>query len=245
MNTFLLAVVLALSLAAQPKNTAVTAADRLGTPGWGERHEAMAARIRQGAERGDIGMLFIGDSITHGWESEGRDAWKEYYDDRGAVNLGIGGDRTQHVLWRLERCDLERLAKPGAGQPPRLAILMIGTNNSNGDDNTAEEIADGIAAIVARLRADLPDTRVLLLAIFPRGEKPGPQRDKNAKASELASKAADGVMVHYLDIGPKFLGPDGTLSREIMPDLLHLSPKGYRIWAESVEPKVKELLGEN
>jgi len=124
-------------------------------------------------------------------------------------------------------------------------VLMIGTNNSNGKDNTAEEIADGIKAIVKKLRDKLPQTKILLLAVFPRGEKPNTQREKNARASELASQLADGKMVHYLDIGPKFLEPDETLSREIMPDLLHLSPKGYAIWAEAIEPKVKELLGES
>ena len=95
----------------------------------------------------------------------------------------------------------------------------------------------------------MPKTKILLLAIFPRGEKPGPQREKNAKASELAAKMADGKldpedMIHYLDIGPKFLEPDQSLSKEIMPDYLHLTPKGYKIWAEAIEPKLKELMGE-
>jgi lysophospholipase L1-like esterase len=228
---------------ASPPHAAVTAVDR-ADPGWQARHESMDARIRQGVKEGDIGLLFIGDSITHGWESEGREAWTEYYEKRAAVNLGIGGDRTQHVLWRLDAYDLEGLRKPSSGSAPRAAVIMIGTNNSNGNDHTAEEIADGIKAIVARLRADLPDTRILLLAIFPRGETPNAQREKNAKASELASRAADGKTVHYVDIGAKFLEPDGTLSREIMPDALHLSPRGYRIWAEAIEPKIKELMGE-
>ena len=116
------------------------------------------------------------------------------------MNLGIGGDRTQHVLWRLDNGNIE-------GIKPKVAVLMIGTNNSNGNDNTAEEIADGIKAIVEKLREELPETKVLLLAVFPRGEKPNPQREKNAKASEMASKLADGKKVHYLDIGPKFLEP--------------------------------------
>ncbi len=251
------ALLLALPLAAQPTSaphSATTPAHRLDSQGWAARHNAMADRIRQGVENADVGMLFIGNSITHGWEGEGRNVWNEYYAKRAAVNLGIGGDRTQHVLWRLDQYDLERFPRstpptdPAAeasasSRAPRVAVLMIGTNNSSGSDNTAEEIADGINAIVERLRADLPETKVLLLAIFPRGE-PGPQREKNAKASALASKAADGKLVHYLDIGPKFLEPDGTLSRDIMPDLLHLSPQGYRIWAESMEPELKELLGE-
>lgn len=245
-KTILAAVLLAVPLLAQPPapmHSAVTPVDRSGG-GWTERHDAMSERIQHGTQHGDIGLLFIGDSITHGWEGEGREVWAKHYEKRAAVNLGIGGDRTQHVLWRLDYYNLEGLAKPASGTAPKAAVLMIGTNNSNGNDNTAEEIADGIKAIVAKLRADLPETKVLVLAIFPRGEKPNAQREKNARASELASKAADGKMVHYLDIGPRFLEADGTLSKEIMPDMLHLSPRGYAIWAEAIEPKVKELMGE-
>jgi beta-glucosidase len=200
---------------------------------WMKRHESFNARAKQG----DIVLIFLGDSITAGWEGAGKEVWKKYYGDRKAANMGIGGDRTQHVLWRLDNGNIE-------GISPKLVVLMIGTNNSNGDQFTAEQIADGIKAIVGKLRAKLPETKVLLLAVFPRGAMPNPQREKNAKASELASQMADGKMVHYLDIGPKFLEADGTLSREIMPDLLHLSPKGYAIWAESIEPKVKQLLAE-
>jgi lysophospholipase L1-like esterase len=159
------------------------------------------------------------------------------------MNIGFSGDRTQHVLWRLENGEITF----GDGHEPKLAVIMIGTNNSNGNDNTAEEIALGIEAIVASLRAKLPDTKILLLAIFPRGEaKPSdnPQRDKNAKASARASKLADGKMVHYLDIGPKLTNADGTISPDVMPDYLHLSPQGYQQWADAIEDKVKELMGE-
>ncbi len=201
--------------------------------GWLDRHNSFNERVSQG----DVDLIFIGDSITQGWEGNGKDVWAKYYGPRKAVNLGIGGDRTQHVLWRLDNGNID-------GIKPKLAVIMIGTNNSGGNDNTAEEIGAGIEAIVKKLRNKLPDTKILILAIFPRNEKPGPQREKNAKASEIASKLADDKMVYYLDIGPKFLTEDGTLTREIMPDLLHLSPKGYEIWAESIEPSVAKLMGE-
>lgn len=220
---------------------ALTPADRLEEAWWKERFEAANARIA----RGDVELLFLGDSITQGWEEEGRAVWDEFYGQYRAVNLGFSGDRTQHVLWRLEHHGLAALAKPEPEKSaPRLAVLMIGTNNSDGNYNTAEEIAEGIQAIVESLRAKLPRTKVLLLAIFPRGEKPDAQRDKNSRASALASKLADGKLVHYLDIGPQFLEPDGTLSKLVMPDLLHLSTEGYGIWAEAIEAKVKELLAE-
>jgi beta-glucosidase len=200
---------------------------------WEKRHES----FNEQAKQGDYNLLFIGDSITDGWRNAGKQAWEKYYAGRKPLNLGIGGDRTQHVLWRLDNGNV-------AGLHPKLAVLMIGTNNSNKEDNTAEEIGAGIQAIVKKLREKLPETKVLVLAIFPRGEKPSPQREKNAKASEIASQLADDKNVFFLDIGPKFLAEDGTLPREIMPDLLHLSPKGYEIWAEAIEPKVSEVLGD-
>lgn len=198
-----------------------------------KRHESFNAR----AEKGDVDLIFVGDSITQGWEGKGKNVWQKFYGHRKAMNLGIGGDRTQHVLWRLDNGNLD-------GIDPKAAVLMIGTNNSNRQDNTAEEIGEGIVAIVKKLRAKKPKMKVLIMAIFPRGLQPGPQREKNTKASEIASKMADGKMIHYMDIGKHLVKDDGMLTKDIMPDLLHLSEEGYEIWAESIEAKVAELLGE-
>lgn len=184
-----------------------------------------------------IDLVFLGDSITQGWEQTGANVRDKYYARRKPMNLGFSGDRTQHALWRVRHNELD-------GYSPKLAVVMIGTNNSNGDDHTAEEIAEGIKAVVSLMREKQPNMKILLLAIFPRGETPNPQREKNAKASELASAVADGQMVQYMDIGSKFMNADGTISKEIMPDFLHLSEKGYQIWAEAIEDKVVELLGE-
>ncbi len=211
---------------------------------WMDRNASFNARVKQGAEKGDIGMLFIGDSITQGWEGEGKAVWAKYYGPRNAVNLGIGGDRTQHVLWRLQNGNLEGLEKPKAGAAPKLAVVMIGTNNSNGNDNSADEIAQGVKAIVHELNTRLPETKVLLLAIFPRGEKPNPQREKLAAVNAEIAKLDDHKRVFFMDIGASFLAADGTLPKAIMPDFLHLSPDGYTKWAEAIEPRVKELLGE-
>lgn len=200
---------------------------------WVKRHESFNER----AKKGDVDLVFIGDSITQAWENNGKEVWAKYYSHRKAMNLGISGDRTQHVLWRLQNGNIE-------GISPKVAVLMIGTNNSNGQDNTAEEIGDGITTIVKRLREKLPKTKILILGIFPRGEKPGEQRVKNAKASKIAFKLADGKMIHYMDIGMHFLTIDKTLTKEIMPDYLHLTPRGYEIWAIAIEGKLRELLGE-
>ena len=213
-------------------HSAVTPVDRKDD-WWALRHEQVLERIAQG----NVDLICVGDSITHGWENLGRKLWEQYYAPRNAVNMGFGGDRTQHVLWRFDNGEID-------GISPKLAILMIGTNNSNGQDNTAEEIADGVKAICAAMRARLPKTKILILAIFPRGEGPSPQRQKNAKASELASQIADGKKIFYLDINDEFLESDDTLPKDIMPDLLHPNEKGYKIWAEAIEPTVKKLMGE-
>jgi len=201
--------------------------------GWTKRHESMNARVA----KGNVDLVLIGDSITQGWEGGGKKAWDEYYGPRNAVNLGIGGDQTQHVLWRLQNGNVK-------GISPKLAVLMIGTNNAGG--KKPEEIAQGIRAIVRELRTSLPDTKVLVLAIFPRGpNNDDVLRKVVAETNQLVagSRRIDGQSVKFKDIGPKFLQPDGTLPKEIMPDLLHLSPKGYQIWAESIEPEVAEVLG--
>ncbi len=197
---------------------------------WTQRHEQISARVK----KGNADLVLIGDSITQGWEGGGKEVWQEFYGKRNAVNLGIGGDQTQHVLWRLANGNIQGIC-------PKLAVLMIGTNNSHGFK--PEEIAVGVKAIVGKLRKELPQTKVLVLGIFPRGpNKDDHLRQVVAKTNELIRTIDDGAMVRYLDIGPKFL-QDGTLTKEIMPDLLHLSPKGYRIWAESIEPAVAEVMG--
>ncbi|ADB17097.1 lipolytic protein G-D-S-L family [Pirellula staleyi DSM 6068] len=200
--------------------------------GWMKRHESMNERVK----KGNVDLLMIGDSITQGWEGAGKKVWEEFYTKRNAVNLGIGGDRTQHVLWRLENGNIE-------GIKPKLAVIMIGTNNSGG--NKSEDIAAGVEAIVKKLRTSLPETKILILGIFPRGATAEDrQRKVNDGANAIIAKLADDKDVFFQDIGKAFLAEDGTLSKEIMPDLLHLNEKSYRIWAEQIEPNVKKLMGE-
>jgi lysophospholipase L1-like esterase len=201
--------------------------------GWMKRHESFNERVK----KGNVDLIFIGDSITQGWEGPGKQAWADAYGKRNAVNLGIGGDRTQHVLWRLENGNIE-------GIKPKLAVIMIGTNNSG--NNTSEQIAEGITAIVTKLREKLPETKILLLGIFPRGVDDSDGRRKvNAGANEIVAKLADGKMIEYLDIGPKFLDDKHVLSKEVMPDLLHLTSAAYKTWADSIEEHVARMMGES
>ncbi len=192
-------------------------------------HQKFLARTK----KGNVDLLFLGDSITQGWHDNS--TWQRHYGPRNAANYGIGGDRTEHVLWRIQNGEIE-------GISPKLIVLMIGTNNSR--DNSADEIALGVKTIVKTLREKLPQTKILLLGIFPRGEKPNPQRDKLNQVNATISKLDDGAFVHYLDIGKAFLAEDGSLPKNVMPDFLHLSPKGYQIWADAIEPTVWKLLDE-
>lgn len=212
--------------------TPVRQTDEWAVEWWSPRHDAVNERLK----KGNVDLLFIGNSINHRWENTGKKYWDKYYGSRNAVNMGFGSDRTQHVLWRLDHSNFENIS-------PKLAIVMIGTNNSNGDDNTAEEIADGIITICQRLRNKLPKMKILLLAIFPRDPEPSAQRQKNAAASLLASKIADGKMIHYLNINSAFLTEDKILTKDIMPDYLHPNEAGYKIWAEAMESKVAQLMG--
>jgi lysophospholipase L1-like esterase len=202
---------------------------------WVKRHEGFVAM----AKKGGIDVLFLGDSITDAWGGEGHGGsgtkiFKKEFEPMKTANFGIGGDRTQHVLWRLQNGEFE-------GIQPKVVMLMIGTNNSG--SNSAEEIADGVTAIVKEIHKRSPHTKVLLLGVFPRGEKPNPAREKLKQVNTTISKLDDGgKTVKYLDIGGKFTEDDGTISKDIMPDFLHLSEKGYQIWADAVKEPIKELM---
>jgi beta-glucosidase len=182
-----------------------------------------------------VDLLFIGDSITHGWEGEGKAVWDQYYGSRNAVNLGISGDQTQHVLWRLDNGNIDNIT-------PKLAVIMIGTNNHA--VNTAPEIAEGVEAIVKKLRTKLPEMRILLLAIFPRTDVSAAlqQKLKDATAQFAAAVASD-PMVEFLDINKALLNEKGELTKEVMPDLLHPNANGYALEAEATEPAIGRLLG--
>lgn len=214
--------------------------------GWVKRHES----FNEISKKGEAPLVFLGDSITQGWGGKGKAAWEKHYTTRKAANFGIGGDRTEHVLWRLANGNFDGLS-------PKLIVLMIGTNNTGHVGRpqkelndaiyhcTAEETAEGVKQIVETLKKKCPTSKILLLGIFPRGEKPADaMRKQNEATNAIISKLADGKTVEFLDIGQTFLQPDGTLTREIMPDLLHLSEAGYDKWADAIEPKIKAALGE-
>jgi len=214
-----------------PANPATTPTTRSNPTNWLARHEGF---VKQ-AKAGGIEILFMGDSITDNWRSRGKNVWEKVYGPRHAANFGIGGDRTQHVLWRIENGELD-------GISPKVIVLMIGTNNSNSD--SADQISEGVEKIVAVTREKCPKSKILLLAIFPRNkpaDKPE-QLEKIHQVNERIAKLDDGKMVTFLDINKVFLGPDGKVHADIMPDFLHPNEHGYQLWADAMEPTLEKLL---
>jgi lysophospholipase L1-like esterase len=208
------------------------------------RHKQFLERIEKSKGEGDV--IFLGDSITQGWEGKNNaKIWEESFGAFKPVNLGIGGDQTGHVLWRItDGKELEHL-------DPKVAVIMIGTNNTGRD--TAEQIAGGIKAIVEELKRQKPKIKILVLGVFPRGGKgdadketktipAGKLNKKIPEINAIISKLDDGKRVFYKDIGKEFLDKDGGLSGDIMPDYLHLSAKGYDIWGKAIKGDIEKLV---
>lgn len=220
-------------------NTAIVPAAKLENDGydWMARHQDA---IRTG-ETTDPEWVFVGDSITHAWgglpatgaRTTGEGVLKSAFPGLRTLNLGFGWDRTQNVLWRIDHGEFDRIR-------PRTVVLNIGTNNTsktaNARDNTPAEIVAGIRACVIRIRSKLPETRILVMRIFPREERPDHPRRKTIDETNrlLAAELGKVEGVTLLDIGAALTRPDGTISREIMPDFCHLTPRGYQIWADAI-----------
>ncbi len=215
-------------------------------PGTEQKHQS----FNEISKQGEAPLVFLGDSITAGWSGRGKEAWKQYWAPMTAANFGIGGDRTEHVLWRLQHGNYD-------GLNPKLTVLMIGTNNTGHQgramkehqgavySSSAEQTAQGVTAIVKLLKKKQPKMKILILAIFPRGANNNDKmRQQNQATNKLIAKLADDKSVYYLDINQAFLEPDGSLSKDIMPDLLHPNAAGYKIWSTAIMGKVKELMAD-
>ncbi len=212
-------------------NSAIIPHSRGDETWWRDRDREKNNRLKEG----NIDLAFIGDSITQGWEGNGKQVWESYYGARKAVNLGFGGDRTEHVIWRLTKGAWNQIK-------PKVAVLMIGTNNTGHKMQDPSQTAAGIERILNILKERSPKTKVLLLGVFPRGRAPHDRgRVINQGINQIIRRLADNDRVHYMDLGDHFLQSDGDLPASIMPDALHLNEEGYRIWAEAMEPKLKEL----
>mgnify|MGYP005844473047 CR=1 FL=1 len=218
--------------AAELESTTPVAAKTNGEKWWNGNGKRIDTDIEK--MDGVIDVAFVGDSITARWR--GNENWEKHWGAYRAVNMGIGGDRTQHVLWRLQEGDLE-------GYKAKLFVVMIGTNNMWGKDADPAHAAAGVKAVIDLIQSRQPQARILLMSVLPTGQKPNPGREKRKAVNELISKF-DGGKVEYVDVWDKYLEADDTISKEVMGDFLHLAPKGYDIWAEAISGKVKEIVGE-
>ena len=210
---------------------------------WMPRHNELKERVR----KGPVDLLMIGDSITFRWERQGKKAWEEFYGKRRAVQIGSSGDMTDHVLWRLQNGGV-------AGCSPKLTVLLIGTNNTGLRNDPPEETAYGVEAIVREIRKRLPESKILLLAIFPRGngasDHEGHRKrvaailEANNKVNAIIKGLADEKTIFYRDYGNVFLDEKGNVNPELMPDYVHPNDAGFRAWGKAMEPFIKEQLGE-
>ena len=180
-----------------------------------------------------VDLIFDGDSITDFWESKGKEVWEKNYAKLNVADFGISADRTEHLLWRLDHGQVD-------GLHPKLVVLLIGTNNLS--QNTDPQTTEGVTAVVRDYQKRLPDAVILLQGIFPRGEKPtDPLRQRIKTINGNLARLGDGNKVIYLDFGDKFLEPDGSISKDIMPDSLHPSARGYEIWADAIRPQIDKV----
>ena len=195
-----------------------------------QKHRAEAAD-----GQGEFDLVFLGDSITRGWEGNGRAVLADLRKTYKILPLGIGGDRVQHNIWRVRNGEL-------SGYTTKAVMLMIGTNNNYGDNPS--DVAAGIKQLLADIREKQPAAKIVLCPVFPRGEKPTDKmRQQNAAVNAIIQNYADGKDVLWLDFTDKYLQADGTISKDLMPDFLHPKEEGYRIWAEAARPLFKAICG--
>jgi len=197
-----------------------------------EHSRQRLAEINTEVKTGPDRLLFLGDSLTERWDPA---VWRAHFAPRGAVNAGINGDRTEHLLWRLDHGNLD-------GAPPQGIVLLIGTNDL-GHGRAPGLAAEGIRAVLGKLRERVPATRILLLGLPPREESPGaPLRREVAAVNRLIATCGDDRTILYADTGGVLLDPQGRLDATISPDRLHFSTRGYALLADQLDPLLDRLL---
>ncbi len=194
---------------------------------WKLRHKDILRAMNEQ----DYTYVFLGDSLTHGWPKE---EWERLFPKSDALNMGIGGDTTDGLIWRLQNGHAIKDYDP-------LFIVLIGTNDI-GLERTPEQTAKDIGKLLALLKRDHPASPILLLGLWPRDETPSaPLRQKTQKVNALIRSCADGKNIAFLDLGPFLLDKDGSLPEDMAPDFLHPSKKGYSRLVEPLRKEIKKL----
>ncbi len=219
-------------------NTAVLSTSNLDANWWKSRHENVLAEIKESSPQ----LIMIGNSITHGLDDENNiEFWDKYLNAYNTVNMGFGGDRTENVIWRLENGEID-------GINPKVATLMIGTNNTDGNNfeevTQPEELAEGIWKICTIINEKLPDTEIALLAIFPYGYKPEVYRNKLIQKTNdiIRTYPEKNSKIHFYDVNHVLEHEDGSLIHELMPDYLHPNTEGYRLIFDELAPEIEKLM---
>lgn len=197
----------------------------------GDEWMAKHYRLCEMANKGGIDLYFLGDSVIEAFHKE---VWHLFYQNLRAANFGVNGDTTQNILWRLENGELE-------GVSPRMVVLLAGANNVG--SCSVEEVAAGVGAIVNSLHQRLPDAKVMVVGILPRGQKPDSTRGKIAKINAILAKFDDGNQIRFIDVSDKMMDADGLITHAIMPDYVHLSTQGYQVLAQNIHPLLLDMLG--
>ncbi len=238
-----LGLTIALSTVAAEKGHPSTSAQVRLASWWMARHAEKMEVIEAANDpkkETKVELLMVGDSITHNFDKggPGEAVWQKHFAPLDALNLGFGGDRTNHVLWRLDHL-------PQLKTAPKAASLMIGTNNICWGSDHPRQAADGVQAIAKKLNEIYPEMKILVVAVFPRRrELTHPHRKEIIELNSYLPKLLKDIPnVSFIDIGPKFLNAKGHLSKEMMPDTTHPSARGHEIWAEAIVPTLKQLMG--
>jgi lysophospholipase L1-like esterase len=203
--------------------------DWMSVAAWDKMH----AEDKVIAEYEDVNVLFLGDSITAGWDWQ---IWEKNFKPLKAANFGIGGDHTANVLWRLQHGAIGNMQ-------PKVIVLLIGVNNFGHLHETPEQVAAGVANVVAQLQLAWPSSKILLNGVFPFDEKATSDNRKQVKKlNQIIAQLDNRKTIFYKDYGPLLLQKDGNISPAIMKDFLHPTPKGYQIWADAMLPDIQQLL---
>ncbi len=208
---------------------------------WSENGRIAHAQMVEKARTGKIDLYFLGDSITRRWGAtdypEFLAHWKKSFHGWNAANFGWGGDSTHHMLWRIQNGALD-------GANPKVSVILAGTNNIGKGEKPGrgEDAAEGVAALVETCLAKAPSATIVLVAIFPRNDSPASKAQIDVANRRIAA-LADGKKIRFLDLNNQLADADGKLFEGVAVDQLHLSLKGYDIFAHALTPLLTELLG--